>query len=66
MTDTILSHVGWYWKNEVDTIQNTIPFRGVNKIKYIARDYRNSENNIKFNIEYRIFKRFNNKLINFK
>ena len=38
----------------------------VNWIDYILRDYRNNENDIKFNIEHRIYKRFNNKFIDFE
>ena len=36
----------------------------VNKINCISKDHRNNENDIRFNIEHRIYKRFNNKLIN--
>ena len=38
----------------------------VNKIDCILKDYRNNENDIRFNAEHRIHKRFNNKLINLK
>ena len=38
----------------------------VNKIDCISEDHQNSENDIKSNVEYRIYKRFNNKLINFE
>ena len=38
----------------------------INKIKYILKNYRNKEDNVKFNIKYYIYKKFNNKLINFK
>ena len=38
----------------------------INKIEYIAQDYRNNEDNIKSNIEYRIYKRLNSELIDFK
>ena len=36
----------------------------VNKINYISKNYKNNENDIRFNVEHRIYKRFNNKLIN--
>ena len=38
----------------------------VNKINCISRDHRNNEDDIKFNIEHRIYKRFNSELINLK
>ena len=38
----------------------------VNKIDYISRDYENNKNDIKSDVEHCIYKRFNNKLINFK
>ena len=38
----------------------------VNWINYISKDHRNNENNIRFDIEHRIYERFNNKLINLK
>ena len=38
----------------------------INKIKYISKNHRNKENDIKFNIEHRIYEKLNNKLINFK
>ena len=38
----------------------------VNKIDYILKNHRNNENNIRFDVEHRIYKRFNNKLISFE
>ena len=38
----------------------------VNKINCISKDYRNNENDIEFDAEHRIYKRFHNKLINLK
>ena len=38
----------------------------VNKINCILKDHRNNENDIGFNIEHRIYKRYNNKLISFE
>ena len=38
----------------------------VNKIDCISRNHKNNKNNVRFNVEHRIYKRFNNKLINFK
>ena len=38
----------------------------INKIEYILRNYRNKENDVKFDIKYCIYKKFNNKLIDFK
>ena len=38
----------------------------INKIEYILKNYWNKKNDIKFNIEYYIYKKFNDKLINFK
>ena len=38
----------------------------VNKIDYISRNHRNSEYDIKSNIEHRIYEKFYNKLINLK
>ena len=36
----------------------------VNKINRISKDHRNSENDIGFDVEHRIYKRSYNKLIN--
>ena len=38
----------------------------VNKIDYISKNHLNNENDIRFNVEHRIYKRFNNKLISLK
>ena len=38
----------------------------VNKINCILKNHRNNKNDIRFNIEHRIHKRFYNKLINLK
>ena len=36
----------------------------VNKIDYISENHENNENDIRFNVKHRIYKRFNNNLIN--
>ena len=48
--------------------KNTFNYKviNVNKINCISRDHRNNKNDIEFNVEHRIYKRFYNKLINFK
>ena len=48
--------------------KNTFNYKmiSVNWIDYILKDYRNNENDIKSNIEHRIYKRFYNRLINLK
>ena len=38
----------------------------VYKLNCISRDHRNNEDDIKSDAEHRIYKRFNNKLINFE
>ena len=35
----------------------------VNKINYISKDHRNNKDDIESDIEYRVYKRFYNKLI---
>ena len=46
--------------------KNTFNYKiiNVNKIDCISKDYRNNENDIRSDIEHRIYKRSYNKLIN--
>ena len=48
--------------------KNTLDYKviNVNKIDYISKNHQNSENDIESNVEHHIYKRFHNKLINFK
>ena len=49
-------------------LKNTLDHNviNVNKINHISRDHRNSEGDIGSDVEHRIYKRFHNKLIDFK
>ena len=49
-------------------LKNTLNHKVINvdKIYCISKDYRNNENDIGFDVEHRIHKRFNNKLISFE
>ena len=47
-----------------DTLDHNV--MSVNKINRISKNHRNSENDIGSDVEHRIYKRFYNKLIDFK